>query len=282
MIGLPAAVMPIGDVNPTRRRAVVTWILVGVNVAVFVYQAGLAGCAEAQFLYRFAAVPRELLQGASLGPAELGAVLGPCAVTGLDKSVPASAVTAMFLHGGLAHLLGNMVFLVVFGNNVEDRLGRVRFVGFYLVGGLAATAAHVMVSFDGPGGLTPLVGASGAIAAILGAYLVMFPRASVFTLVPFPLYLLAVVLPRVRIRSLLLVVAVVVMPAWMMLAGWFALQFLAVRNPVADGVAYEAHVAGFLAGLLLVFVLDRGRRRRGQPTFHPVRGARRPPPPPRR
>jgi membrane associated rhomboid family serine protease len=105
----------------------------------------------------------------------------------------------------------------------------------------------------------------------------MFPRASVFTVVPFPLYLLAIVLPRVRIRSMLLVVAIVVMPAWLMLAGWFGMQFLAARNPVADGVAYEAHVAGFLAGLLLVLVLDRRRQRHGQAPFHPLPSRRRPP-----
>ncbi|HSK24318.1 MAG TPA: rhomboid family intramembrane serine protease [Egicoccus sp.] len=268
--------MPIGDVNPTRRRAVMTWVLVGLNVVVFAYQTSLAGCSEAQFLYRYAAVPRELMQGAALAPGDLGAVLGPCAVAGLDKSVLTSAVTAMFLHGGVAHLVGNMVFLAVFGNNVEDRLGRIRFVGFYLAGGLAATAAHVAVTVGGSGSLAPLVGASGAIAAVLGAYLVMFPRASVFTVVPFPLYLLALVIPRVRIRSMLLVVAIVVMPAWLMLAGWFGMQFLAVRNPVADGVAYEAHVAGFLAGLVLVLLLDRRRLRHGQTTFHPLPASRRP------
>lgn len=279
MIALPTAVLPIGDVNPTRRRAVVTWLLIAVNVGVFLYQASLSGCEQAQFVYRFATVPRELLEASALSPSELDAVLGPCAVPGLDKPVLASVLTAMFLHGGLAHLLGNMVFLGVFGNNVEDRLGRLRFLGFYLAGGVAATVAHVVVNVAGGGALVPLVGASGAIAAVLGAYLVMFPRAAVFAVVPFPLYLLALVLPRVRIRSMLLFVAIVAMPAWLMLAGWFVMQFVAARSPVVDGVAYEAHVAGFIAGLLLVLVLDRGRRRRGQPTFHPVRDRRRPRPP---
>ncbi|GGI04943.1 rhomboid family intramembrane serine protease [Egicoccus halophilus] len=279
---VPTAVLPIGDVNPTRRRAVVTWTFVLANIAVFVYQSTLTGCDQVRFVHRFAAVPRELLTGSPLAGGELEAVLGACAAGGTDKSVALSAVTAMFLHGGLAHLLGNLLFLVIFGNNVEDRLGRRRFVGFYLAGGLTATAAHVVFNATGTDALVPLVGASGAIAAILGAYLIMFPRARVFTVVPFPLYLLALLLPKVRIRTWLVFFAVVAMPAWLLLVGWLAVQWQAVRNPVGDAVAYEAHVAGFVAGLLLVLLLDRGRQRRGQDPFHPVHRPSPPPPPPGR
>ncbi|MFA9445146.1 rhomboid family intramembrane serine protease [Egicoccus sp. AB-alg6-2] len=275
-------VLPVGDVNPTHRRAVITWLFVVLNVAVFAYQVTLTGCEQYAFIYRFAAVPRELLEVQALQGDELQTVLGQCAAEGGGKNVLVSAITAMFLHGSLAHLLGNLLFLVIFGNNVEDRLGRRRFVGFYLAGGLAATAAHVAVNTAGSGSYTPLVGASGAIAAILGAYLVMFPRARVFTLVPFPLYLLAIVLPKVKIRTWLVLFAVVAMPAWLLLMGWLALQYVAVRNPVGDGVAYEAHIAGFVAGLFLVLLLDRGRRRRGQDTFHPVRRSAPPTSPPPR
>jgi membrane associated rhomboid family serine protease len=277
-------VLPIGDANPTHRRPVLTWLLLLLNAGVFAYQASLGECEQYGFVYRFAAIPRELVSLSPLSPAELEAVLGPCVDAAGTKNVALSAVTAMFLHGSLVHLLGNLLFLYVFGNNVEDRLGRVRFVGFYLVGGLVATSAHAAIQ---PGSILPLVGASGAIAAILGAYLIMFPRARVFTIVPFPLYLLALLVPKVRIRSWLLIVAVVAMPAWLLLAGWFLVQLDAAGTPTGDLVAYDAHVAGFLAGLVLVLLLDRGRRRRGQPTFHPVGSDRprrpppsRPPPPP--
>jgi membrane associated rhomboid family serine protease len=275
-------VLPVGDANPTHRRPVLTWLLLLLNVGVFAYQATLEGCAAPEFVYRYAAIPRELVTLTPLAGAELEAVLGPCAEAAGAKVLPLSAVTAMFLHGNLAHLVGNLLFLYVFGNNVEDRLGRARFVGFYVVGGLAATAAHVVIQ---PSSIVPLVGASGAIAAILGAYLIVYPRAKVFTLVPFPLYLLALLLPKVRIRRWYLIFAIVAMPAWLLLVGWFVVQFRAAGAPGADLVAYDAHVAGFLAGLVLVLVLDRGRQRRGEPTFHPVRSdqpRRRPPPPPPR
>jgi membrane associated rhomboid family serine protease len=267
-------VLPIGDVNPTRRFAVVSWTLVVVNVAVFLLlQLPLAGCDLEVFIYRYGAIPRELTSLSSLPPGELEALLGACAAEVAGKDVGMSAVTAMFLHGNLAHLLGNMLYLAIFGPNVEDRLGRLRFVAFYLVGGVAATATFALMR---PGSLIPLVGASGAIAAILGAYLIVFPRAKVFTLVPFPLYLVALVLPKVRIRAWLIFFAVVSLPAWLLLAAWFAMQFVAVRSPVSDGVAYEAHVAGFVAGIVLLLLLDRRRHRRGQPTFHPVRRPPRP------
>jgi membrane associated rhomboid family serine protease len=274
----PTAVLPIGDVNPTRRPAVLTWSLAVLNVAVFVYQVSLEACEQFAFVYEFAAIPRELVSLSALQGGDLEQVLGSCVVATDGKNVLLSAVTAMFLHGNLVHLLGNLLFLVIFGNNVEDRLGRVRFLAFYLIGGLAATAAHVAVQ---PGSITPLVGASGAIAAILGAYLIMFPRARVHTIVTFPLYLLALLIPKVRIRSWWLLFAVVGMPAWLLLVGWFVVQFQAAGAPGTDLVAYDAHVAGFLAGVVLVLFLDRGRQRRGEPTFHPVRHHDdRPPPPP--
>jgi membrane associated rhomboid family serine protease len=278
---ISTAVLPIGDVNPTHRRAVLTPVLIAINVAVFAYQAlALEGCAEPAFVYRYAAIPAELTSLQPLGSGAREAILGPCTVAAGSKSVLLSALTAMFLHGNLGHLVGNMLFLYVFGNNVEDRLGRVRFLAFYTLGGVVATAAHTAVQ---PDSVVPLVGASGAIAAILGAYLIMYPRAKVFTLVPFPLYLLALLVPKVRIRSWFLIVAVVAMPAWLLLVGWFLVQFQAARAPATDLVAYDAHVAGFVAGLILVLLLDRRRQQRGQPTFHPVRSDRdrsRPPPPP--
>ena len=266
-------VLPIGDINPTRRTAFVMGLFALINLGVFLLlQAPLTGCDQQLFIYRWGAIPQELTSWQQLSDGQLEQLLGDCAVEVPDKSVPVSIVTSMFLHGGLGHLLGNLIYLVVFGNNVEDRLGHVRFVLFYLLGGAAATFAFALLR---PDSITPLVGASGGIAAVLGAYLICFPRARVLTLVPFPLYLVALVLPGVRIRTWLLIVAIVGLPAWLLLGGWFALQAVSAQSPVGDGVAYEAHVGGFVAGIVLVLLLDARRRRRGQTTFHPVRQPRR-------
>ncbi|MCC5950158.1 MAG: rhomboid family intramembrane serine protease [Nitriliruptoraceae bacterium] len=267
-------VLPIGDINPTRRRSVVMWSLLLTNLAAFLGpNLLLEGCEQLAFVYRFAVIPAELTGGGPLPASELGGLLGDCAVP--DKSVWLSAITTMFLHGSLAHLLGNLIFLGVFGDNVEDRLGHGRFLVFYLVGGLAGTATYVALQ---PSSTVPLVGASGAISAVLGAYLICFPRARVLTLVPFPLYLVALVLPGVRIRTWLIIVAIVTLPAWLLLGGWLALQAMALTDELGDMVAYEAHVAGFVAGILLLLLLDSRRSRRGQEPFHPTstsRGRRR-------
>jgi membrane associated rhomboid family serine protease len=144
---------------------------------------------------------------------------------------------AMFLHGGWLHLLGNMLFLYVFGDNVEDRLGRIRYLLFYLGAGFAATYGFSLLD---PTSSTPLVGASGAIAGVLGAYLMLFPRARVWSLLTFFFFL------PVRL------------PAWLVLGGWFALQYVYFRSAGvndASGVAYAAHVIGFVVGALLVLPL---------------------------
>lgn len=268
-------VLPVGDVNPTRRRPWLTGALMAVNAGVFLLlQAPLDTCSSLAFAYQWGAVPQELLRLQAVGIDAMAARIpgaGVCAFDAVDKSVPASALSAMFLHGNLWHLLVNLLFLWIFGANVEDRLGHLRYLGFYLGGGLLATYAFAVLN---PGGLVPMVGASGAIAAVLGAYLVCFPRARVLAYVPFPLYLLALLLPGLRIRSFWLIFAIVSMPAWLLLGGWFLVQLQSAREPATGGgVAYEAHVAGFVAGLLLVLLLDRSRRRRGREPFHPVRGA---------
>ena len=260
--------LPIGDVNPTRRRSFVMGTFVLLNLAVFVYQTFvLSGCEQVAFVYRFAVIPAEITGADPLHPGDAAAILGDCAQP--DKSVALSLLTTMFLHGGVAHLLGNLLYLAVFGDNVEDRLGHLRFILFYVVGGGVATVTYIVLQ---PTATTPLVGASGAIAAVLGAYLVCYPRAKVLALVPFPLYLLTFLLPGVRMRRWLIVVAVISLPAWLLLIGWFAVQALAVFDPVGALVAYEAHVAGFLAGIVLLLVLDAGRSRRGREPFHAARG----------
>lgn len=260
-------VIPVGDVNPTRRIPFVTVLLIAANIAAFVLLQPRGGCAEASFLFRWAAIPTELLSFDALEPAQLRAALGEaCAATVGDKNVLVSAFSAMFLHANLLHLGGNMLYLWVFGNNVEDRLGHVRFVLFYLGGGLVATYVFAVLNADT---ILPLLGASGAIAAVLGAYLVLYPRAAIMTYAPFPLYLLAVIIPGARIRGWFLLFAIVSLPAWLVLGLWFVLQVVSSSNPAADGgVAYAAHAGGFVAGIVLLLFLDDYRRRHGRQPFH--------------
>jgi membrane associated rhomboid family serine protease len=268
-------VLPIGDVNPTRRAAVVVWLFTLANLGVFLLlQLPATGCEELQFVYRFSAIPRELTTFAPLSGGELESLLGDCANGMPEKNIALSLVTSLFLHGGLGHLASNLLFLVVFGNNVEDRLGHLRFILFYAVGGAGATLAYTAVR---PDSIVPLIGASGAVAAALGAYLICWPRARVYTVVPFPLYLVALVIPGIRIVRWLIIFAVVVLPAWLLLGGWFALQVVSARNPTGEPIAYEAHVGGFLAGVVLLLVMDRWRARHGRQPFHATGRRRRPP-----
>jgi membrane associated rhomboid family serine protease len=164
----------------------------------------------------------------------------PFLKTERDKSPALSVLTALFLHGGWLHLLGNLLFLLIFGNNVEDRLGHIRFLLFYVACGYAATYAFAYLNDTSP---DPLIGASGAIAGVLGAYLVLYPRVRVWILVPFLLFL--------PLR----------LPAWIVLGFWFGLQAVYSSGEGVSGagtVAYAAHVVGFLAGMLIAWPLRAG------------------------
>ncbi|CAL9290810.1 rhomboid family intramembrane serine protease [Streptomyces sp. SudanB182_2057] len=251
-------VIPVHDVNPVRRTPWVTYALIAANVLVFVTMPGMAGsvtggtklaqlCDLQAFLDRYAAVPRELIHDrlprlvptgeVGLGPQGPGCVVAP---PGYDKSPPLSVFTAMFLHGGWPHLLGNMLFLLIFGNNVEDRMGHIRFFLFYVVCGYAAGYGFALLN---DASADPLIGASGAIAGVLGAYLVLYPRARVWVLVPFLVFL--------PLR----------LPAWLVLGFWFGLQAVYSSGLGVSGagtVAYAAHVVGFVAGMLLAWPLKPG------------------------
>ena len=261
-------VLPVHDLNPTRRAPWVTRLLLVVNVAAFLLSplavAPLLGdasprtvCAQVAFFDEYAAKPAEVVSNDADDTVASGQVgQSPdgrtgCLVTrpAYDKQPFLSVLTAMFLHGGWAHLLGNMLFLFVFGNNVEDRLGRLRYLLFYLGCGYAATYGF---SLFFAGSQAPLVGASGAIAGVLGAYLVLFPRARVWSLLTFFFFL------PVRL------------PAWIVLGSWFVLQYLYTRGAglsEATGTAYLAHVIGFVVGAALVWRL-RGTGR-PRPTADP-------------
>jgi membrane associated rhomboid family serine protease len=264
-------VLPVHDINPVRRTPVVTYALIAVNVVVFVlspvagYVAGSSStaqeCRTVSFFDRYAAKPEELMhnrqepEGATGAVARTGGGQIGCVVqrpAPYTKTPFLSVLYAMFLHGGWLHLLGNMLFLLVFGNNVEDRLGRLRYLGFYLLCGYAATYGFALFAASST---QPLVGASGAIAGVLGAYLVLFPRAKVWSLLTFFFFL------PVRL------------PAWLVLGSWFVLQYAYFRGAgVAgpSGVAYGAHVIGFLVGAALVWHLrGSGQPRRLQPRWGP-------------
>ena len=256
--------IPLKDYNPTRRFPVVTVLLILVNVGVYFFvQRPFDGEAnQARFAYEVAAIPCEVVQGRPLTEDEVIRTLQDddesACETGAEregdavfpnKSVWLALLYSMFLHGGLLHLGGNMLFLWIFGNNIEDRMGIGGYLVFYLLAGLAASAAHVLVQ---PASTIPVVGASGAIAGVMGAYLVLFPN--------------------VRIRSLLILVFLVLfrdIPAKWLLGFWFVTQFF--TNP-SEGVAWVAHVGGFVFGALIaLFLRDRLRPSRvDEPEPYPV------------
>ncbi len=251
-------VIPIGDLNPIRSTPWVTRLLLLANVGVFLVaqpQTWMEGaCAQLQFFIDWAAIPREIARAAPLSADELAAMDIGCSLRPAPgKSIVASVFASMFMHADLLHLGGNMLYLWIFGNNVEDRLGHVRFAAFYVVVGLIATIAFVVPNAASP---ITLVGASGAVAGVLGAYLVMFPTARVTVLV-LPLFFLALQLP-----------AVLVLGLWFV----FQLQEFGVGPVSGGGVAYLAHVAGFVAGVVGVLLL--GQRPQRQPRRRPDRRPR--------
>ncbi|HEX5950739.1 MAG TPA: rhomboid family intramembrane serine protease [Actinomycetota bacterium] len=251
--------IPIRDTNPTRRTPWVTLAFIAANLAVFLlWQPTFGGEGEQiGFFFCNAEIPWEVSNTTNLadggtearraldadtqgsGTAIQAFVRSECP----DKSWLLSVFVAMFLHGGWLHIAGNMLFLWIFGNNVEDRLGPLLFVAFYVLGGLAATGLQLLF---GASSTIPTVGASGAIAAVLGAYLVLFPRARVTTLVFF------------------FFITWIELPASVVLVGWFVLQVFSgvgqLSREVAGGVAYWAHIGGFAFGALTVWLFLRGRR----------------------
>ena len=213
-------IIPLKDENPTTRKPLVTMALIALNVAVFIYQITLSERGEIIFLHQFGLVPT-WIGGDSAYPPPAGWF--PREITFL---------TYMFLHGGFMHLGFNMWFLWIFGNNIEDALGPLRFMVFYILGGAFACLSQLLMD---PSSQVPVVGASGAIAAVLGAYLVLYPSNKVSVLI-----------------WLFIFVNVIKVPAVVVLGCWFILQVLwQLLNP-AGGVAWMAHIGGFVFGLFLI------------------------------
>lgn len=223
--------LPIRDINPTAIRPLITLLVIGLNAVVFFFVQPAAGPAAEEFTYRNAAIACEVTTGSPLAVAEIRS--GVCSEGGEpvfpDKNIAVSVLASMFLHAGLAHIAFNMWSLWIFGNNVEEAFGPTGFTVLYLASGVAATAGFIVTNPD----LTvPLVGASGAIAGVMGSYLVLFPRHQVMTLV---------FVRIVAIRSV-----------WF-LGIWFVSQFLLTDA----GVAWEAHVAGFAFGAIVTLPFRR-------------------------
>jgi membrane associated rhomboid family serine protease len=232
-------VFPLKDDNPTRTTPIITIGLIVANALVFLYQISLeaGGAPGAQagqaFIEEFGLVPCRLT--------------GACRAVGADLPSPIATIfTSMFMHGGLFHIAGNMLYLWIFGNNVEDTLGHGRYLLFYLACGVAAALAQTAT---GPGSAVPMVGASGAVSGVLGAYLLQFPHAHVTTLIIVGFFF-----------------RLVQIPALVVLGFWIVVQVLNGLGSfgASGGVAFFAHIGGFLAGMALLFVLrPRTAIRRG-------------------
>ncbi|MEK6683305.1 MAG: rhomboid family intramembrane serine protease [Nitrospirota bacterium] len=231
--------IPLRDDNPVQTTPVVTVGIIVAATLVFFYQLSLGPQAGQRFVYQFGAIPAVLFGQESL-PLEVAAV-------------PASfsLITSMFLHGGFMHLIGNMLYLWIFGNNIEDAVGHARFIGFYLLCGVVAAMSHALVD---PGSPAPMIGASGAISGVLGAYLLLYPRAHVLVLIPLGFF--------TRLMHI---------PAGFVLGFWFVLQLISGTATVGGGgggVAWFAHIGGFLAGMVLIGLFKRRSVRFFNPSPH--------------
>jgi len=225
--------LPIGDDDSDRRFApLINYALIAINVLVFVFLQGMGG--NEKFTYAFSTVPAEILTGKDIA-------------TGILEPTPVpvyfTLITSMFMHGGWAHLLGNMLFLWVFGDNIENRIGHIRYLIFYLVCGIIASLSHVFVS--GSDSLIPSLGASGAISGVLGGYLLLFPSRRV-----------RVIMGR----------GITTVPAFVALGIWIVFQVISQLGVLGGdqgggGVAYAAHIGGFVAGLALIKLFDIGVRK---------------------
>jgi membrane associated rhomboid family serine protease len=219
--------IPLRDTIPSSLFPIATSTLIGINVLAFFYELSLGRDLDV-FIMRYGAVPlRFVLVGQTDG------------VSIFERFLP--LFTSMFLHGGWFHLIGNMLYLWIFGDNIEDRLGHGRFVLFYILCGLAAAFTQIYIN---PTSRIPMVGASGAVAGVLGAYLVLFPHSRIIALIP-----------------ILFFMQIAEIPAFIFLVFWFLMQFLngavAITGAPAGGVAWWAHIGGFVSGMALVYLVPR-------------------------
>lgn len=222
--------IPLKDKNPTRLIPYVNISIIVVNVLVFAYELS-QGSAIDQFIRRFAVIPNDFVS--SFG------------AHGLSLLPLRTLFTSMFLHAGWLHLVGNMLYLWVFGDNIEDKLGHVRYIIFYIVCGVVSSALYVYVD---PHSVVPTIGASGAISGVLGAYVLLFPKARVLTVIPIFIFLQFVELP-----------AILVLGLWFVLQLFSGLASLGQQTAEGGGIAWWAHIGGFATGLILIFPMRKFR-----------------------
>ena len=215
--------IPLADDNPTRSTPIITYALIAICVIVFLWQLSLGPNVKVA-IYALGVIPASLLQGALL-PQELRWV-----------SPEMTVITSMFLHGGFMHLIGNMLYLWVFGDNIEDILGKPVFIIFYAICGIAAALSQALPD---PSSTIPMIGASGAISGVLGAYMVFFPKESIRVAIPFGFFL-----------------QILKLPAYVVLLFWFVLQLInGALSRSEAGVAFGAHIGGFIAGVILAPIM---------------------------
>lgn len=225
--------IPLKDDNPTSIFPFTTLGIILANILIFFHQIGLAGAAREVFVYQWAAIPFQLTHKEILYVAPL-------------VPLPLTVFSSMFLHGGFLHIIGNMLYLWIFGNNIEDKLGHFRFFIFYLLCGFAAALTQI---YAYPNSQVPMIGASGAIAGVLGAYVLLFPGARVLTLLFF-----------------IIIIRLIWIPALIVLGFWFFMQLLSLGGKSEGNIAFYAHVGGFIAGLAMVKIFPaRVSRRKRRP-----------------
>jgi membrane associated rhomboid family serine protease len=228
---------PLKDDNPTRTTPLITWMLIALNVLIFLYQFSLGSREAGHFIFRYGAISSVILGDQRL----------PAGIAAIPPNL--TVVTSMFLHSGWMHLIGNMWFLWIFGDNIEEAMGRLRYLIFYLMCGFAASWSFMLAN---PNSNVPLIGASGAIAGVLGAYILLFPRARVWTLIFLGFF-----------------IRLMYIPAGIILGYWFLIQIISggmITN--RSGVAFGAHIGGFIVGMALVGLFKKKNVR----FFHPPRG----------
>ena len=224
--------IPLKDDNPTSSRPVVTYFLIGICVVIFLMQLGSQSYKTGQLFYSYGLIP-SVLMGHDQLPMDLYAV--PAYLT---------IFTSMFMHGGFMHLIGNMLYMWIFADNIEDSLGPKKFIIFYLLSGIGAATAQILMDTHSQ---VPMVGASGAIGGVLGAYLINHPNARVLVLIPFGFFS-----QLIKIKALYV------------LGFWFVLQFInsAMMSSQGGGVAYAAHIGGFVSGVVLILFFNKRIKRK--------------------
>ncbi len=217
--------IPLRDRNPARSFPLITILLIISNIVIFIYEVSLSETKLKEFIFIYGAIPQELSRRIDLPPKT-------------PIPLPFTLITSMFLHGGILHILGNMLYLWIFGNNIEDTLRKIRFIIFYILCGISASFTHILMN---PHSDVPMIGASGAISGILGAYMLLYPFAMVDTLIPFFFFW-----------------RIVPIPAFLFILIWFLMQ-IAGASQTGGNIAWFAHIGGFLSGMVFLFIFRKRR-----------------------